>query len=78
MSHILSTSLSSMCCSTEFPLRVGLVHSYVVNASCRGGGRYLRLGGAPTIDNTVQPYYLCTDGKGGASTQLHSKYIMCH
>ena len=39
--------------------------------TCRGGGRYLRLGGgAPTIDNTVRPYYLCTDG--GACVSMHT------
>ena len=36
----------------------------------RGGGKVLEIGGAPTIDNTVRPYYLCTDG--GACVSTHT------
>ena len=32
--------------------------------------KVLESGGAPTIDNTVRPYYLCTDG--GACVSTHT------
>ena len=32
--------------------------------------KVLEFGGAPTIDNTVRPYYLCTDG--GACISMHT------
>ena len=32
--------------------------------------KVLEIGGAPTIDNTVQLYYLCTDGGACVSTHM--------
>ena len=32
--------------------------------------KVLEIGGAPTIDNTIRPYYLCTDG--GACVSMHT------
>ena len=48
-----------------------VTHKLHKPAHSRGGRRYLRLGGgAPTVDNTVRPYYLCTDGGVCASTHM--------
>ena len=49
-----------------------VTHKLHKPAHSRGGRRYLRLGGggAPTVDNTVRPYYLCTDSGVCASTHM--------